>query len=230
MRRLESRPHLFRTTNDCKADAAKGAHNNEAMKIPLFPLDVVLFPGAPLPLHIFEERYREMFRVCMAQDMEFGVVRAQEDGLAVVGCTASIGRIMHSYPDGRFDIMCKGERRFEIELLDDSLTYFQAEVDFLDDDGPEATRAEREQCAALHFEAVELSRLDLPMPHLDLDRPIAFSLAATLPADLDFKQQLLAMRSDADRTHKLQEFYDVLLPQLRTSAKTRKIPGNGHVM
>ncbi len=200
------------------------------MKIPLFPLDVVLFPGAPLPLHIFEERYREMFRVCMAEGLEFGVVRAQEDGLAVVGCTASIGQVMHRYEDGRFDVMCRGERRFEIELLDDTHAYLQAEVDFLPDEGPQATRAEREQCAALHFEAIELSRLDLPMPHLDLDRPIAFPLAATLPADLDFKQQLLALRSDAGRTRKLQEFYEVLLPELRMGARVRKIPGNGHVM
>jgi len=200
------------------------------MKIPLFPLDVVLFPGAPLPLHIFEERYREMFRRCMAEQIEFGVVRAQQDGLAVVGCTASIERVMHRYDDGRFDVMCRGERRFEIVLLDDSHAYLQAEVDFLHDEGPQASRTEREQCAALHFEAIELARLDLPMPHLDLDKPIAFSLAAVLPADLDFKQQLLDMRSDAERTRRLRDFYEVLLPQLRTSMKLRKIPGNGHVM
>jgi Lon protease-like protein len=221
---------IFRTTNDITAPRAKGAHNNQTMKIPLFPLDVVLFPGAPLPLHIFEERYREMFRRCMAEQMEFGVVRAQEDGLAVVGCTASIGTVLHRYEDGRFDVMCRGERRFEIELLDDTLAYLQAEVDFVDDDGPEATRTERQQCAALHFEAIELSRLELPMPHLDLDKPIAFPLAAALPADLDFKQQLLDMRSDAGRTRKLQEFYEVLLPQLRTSAPIRRVQGNGRVM
>jgi Lon protease-like protein len=200
------------------------------MKIPLFPLDVVLFPGAPLPLHIFEERYREMFRRCMAEGLEFGVVRAEEDGLAVVGCTASIGQVTHRYEDGRFDVMCRGERRFEIELLDDSLAYLQADVDFVADEGPEATRPQRELCAALHFETIELSRLDLPMPHLDLDRPIAFSLAATLPADLNFKQQLLNMRSDAHRTRTLREFYEALLPKLRTHAKVRRISGNGHIM
>jgi Lon protease-like protein len=227
---VEQAGGIFRTTNGTTAPGAKGAHNNETMKIPLFPLDVVLFPGAPLPLHIFEERYREMFRRCMAEQIEFGVVRAQEDGLAVVGCTASIGRVMHRYEDGRFDVMCHGERRFEIELLDDTHAYLQAEVDFLQDEGPEATRAEREQCAALHFEAIELARLDLPMPHLDLDKPIAFPLAAVLPAELEFKQHLLDMRSDAGRTRKLQEFYEVLLPQLRANTPKRKATSNGRVM
>lgn len=200
------------------------------MKIPLFPLDVVLFPGAPLPLHIFEERYREMFRDCMAAGQEFGVVRAQQDGMAVIGCTASIGRILHRYPDGRFDVMCQGQRRFEIEMLDDSQTYLQAEVDWLADDGPEATRAERETCAARHFEVVELSRIELPMPALDLDRPIAYSLASVLPADLDFQQQMLALRSDAERTSKLNEFYEVLLSQLRQADFHREMPPNRHIM
>jgi Lon protease-like protein len=200
------------------------------MKIPLFPLDVVLFPGAPLPLHIFEERYREMFRECMSGATHFGVVQASREGMAVIGCTASIARILQHYPDGRFDVLCQGEQRFEIETLDDSRSFLQAEVDFLEDDGPQATRAEREQCAALHFETVELANLYLPMPALDLDRPIAFSLASTLPADPEFKQQLLAARSDQARTHKLCEFYEVLLPKLRTETRAIKVAGNGHVM
>lgn len=200
------------------------------MKIPLFPLDVVLFPGAPLPLHIFEERYREMFRDCMAEGLEFGVVRAQEDGMAVIGCTAAIGRVLHRYPDGRFDVMCHGERRFEIEMLDDSRSYLQAEVDWLADDGAQATRAEREACAAKHFEVVELSSIELPMPALDLDRPIAYSLASVLPTDLDFQQQMLATRSDAARTRKLSEFYEMLLMQLREAVLHRNVSPSGLVM
>lgn len=200
------------------------------MKIPLFPLDVVLFPGAPLPLHIFEERYRELFRDCMAGGIEFGVVRAQEDGMAVVGCTASIGEVLHRYSDGRLDVMCRGERRFEIEILDDSRSYLQAEVDWLPAEGPKATRTDREACAAMHFEVVELSNLDLPMPALDLDRPIVYPLASALPVDLDFHQQLLTMPSDAAQTRKLSEFYEVLLSQLRKAAPNRPAPQNGHVM
>jgi Lon protease-like protein len=58
------------------------------MKIPLFPLEVVLFPEAALPLHIFEDRYKEMIGVCLTEKIAFGVVCAQREGLAVVGCTA----------------------------------------------------------------------------------------------------------------------------------------------
>ena len=105
------------------------------MKIPLFPLEVVLFPEAALPLHIFEDRYKEMVSVCLAEKIGFGVVCAQREGLAVVGCTAEIVRILEQYPDGRLDILCQGANRFEIENLDNSRNYLQAEVDFFGDEG-----------------------------------------------------------------------------------------------
>jgi Lon protease-like protein len=201
------------------------------MKIPLFPLDVVLFPGAPLPLHIFEPRYREMVAECIAGNRAFGVVRAQHDGLAVIGCTAQVVRVLHSYTDGRSDILTQGIDRFEIEQLDDSRSFLQAEVDLLPDAGELATRAAREECVALHFEALHLmGASDIPI-HLNLDSPVAYLLAATVPADLNFQQALLAMRSDAERTDALLSYYRAVLPQLRNGAKiSERASTNGHIM
>lgn len=201
------------------------------MKVPLFPLDVVLFPGTPLPLHIFEERYKEMIAECIASRSGFGVVRAQRDGLAVIGCMASIVRVLQHYGDGRLDILCQGGERFEIEQLDNTRAFLQAEVDIFRDDGAESTRQMREECLALHFEVLELAGLDHQPTHLDLNVPIAFQLAASLPADLGFKQQLLSVRSDEERTRQLCEFYNIMLPKLRTGAQTTRVAsGNGHVM
>lgn len=201
------------------------------MKIPLFPLDVVLFPGAPLPLHIFEPRYREMIAECVAGNAVFGVVRAQRDGLAVIGCTAQVVRVLHSYPDGRSDILTQGMDRFEIEQLDDSRSFLQAEVDLLPDAGEPATRAAREECVAVHFEALHLmGASDIPI-HLDLDAPVAYLLATTMPADLTFQQALLAMRSDAERTEALLSYYRAVLPKLRSGAKiSERASTNGHIM
>ena len=69
----------------------------------------MLFPGASLPLHIFEERYKEMIGVCLAEKSGFGVVCAQREGLAVIGCTREIVRVLERYADGRLDILCQGE-------------------------------------------------------------------------------------------------------------------------
>jgi Lon protease-like protein len=201
------------------------------MKIPLFPLEVVLFPEAALPLHIFEDRYREMVSVCLAEKIAFGVVCAQREGLAVVGCTAEIVRVLEKYPDGRMDILCQGSKRFEIENLDNSRSFLQAEVDFFEDEGLPATRSMREECTALHFEVLELMGGEKSQRSFDLDEPVAFRLAWASPTDLPFRIELLAMRSDSERTEKLIAFYTAMLPKLRRGAQASAVAGrNGHVM
>lgn len=189
------------------------------MKIPLFPLNMVLFPGTALPLHIFEGRYREMVEECLREEKEFGVVRAEQEQMALVGCTAKILRVTERYADGRMDILCEGERRFEIEGLDDSRSFLQADVSFFEDEGAGSTRPEREDCAALHFATMHLAGIDGPAIHLDLNAPVAFQLADALPSDLGFKQVLLASRSDAERTTRLRDFYNEVLPRLREQSQ-----------
>ncbi len=207
------------------------------MKIALFPLDVVLFPGVPLPLHIFEERYKEMIGECLAGELHFGVVRAQREGLAIVGCTASVARVLRTHADGRLDVLCEGKRRFEIEQLDNSRAFLQAEVDFFDDEPAEtpmeASREERAECVALHLEVLALAGIGRETYALDLDRALSFELAWELPADLGFKQALLSSRSDRERTSMLRSFYQEILPKLRMGAQGRAASsrnGHNHVM
>src|SRR5947209_19237850 len=80
--------------------------------LPLFPLELVLFPGMALPLHIFEPRYKEMIGECLEHDSAFGIVRAVEDGVAHVGCSAEVVTVVKRYDDGRLDIVTRGLRRF----------------------------------------------------------------------------------------------------------------------
>ncbi|MGA9719751.1 MAG: LON peptidase substrate-binding domain-containing protein [Acidobacteriaceae bacterium] len=210
------------------------------MKIPLFPLDLVLFPGVPLPLHIFEPRYRQMTAECLAANTPFGIVRARPEGLAVIGCTAQIVRVLHRYPDGRSDILTQGVERFEIEqLIDqgpmgqggDTRAWLQAEVDLLPDTGDQAMRSARQECVALHFEALHLVGTGEAGMQFDLDLPVAYLVAASMPADLDFRQELLAIRSDAARTEMLLRYYRDLLPKLRRKRQVKQsASGNGHIM
>ena len=200
------------------------------MKIALFPLDVVLFPGVPLPLHIFEERYKDMVGECLENQLEFGVVRAQPEGLAIAGCTAEITRVLRRYPDGRIDILCEGRRRFEIEQLANDRAFLQAEVDFFEDEPPEATREERAHCVALHLEVLALAGAGRESYSLDLDHPLSFRLAWELPADLGFKQILLTTRSDGQRTALLSDFCQQVLPKLRMGAAGASRNGHGPVM
>jgi len=114
--------------------------------LPLFPLQTVLLPRAPLPLHIFEDRYKEMVRDVMLAGSEFGVVLAREGALLNTGCTARVDRILRQFEDGRLDLMAVGNHRFQILSLDTERSYLRAQVEDMEDDDfapvPEDKRSE----------------------------------------------------------------------------------------
>ncbi len=197
--------------------------------LPLFPLEVVLFPEAPLPLHIFEPRYREMMAECIAGKLPFGVVRAKEEALAEVGCTAEIVAITKQHEDGRMDILTLGRRRFEVGELNQERAFLRGRVDYFEDDPEEVPRDRAEHAIRLYSELLGLARADLEAP--DAAAPqLSFRLVAPFPLDLDFKQHLLGMRSEAARLAAIVEYYEVLLPQMRRKVKAQRASkGNGHV-
>lgn len=105
--------------------------------IPLFPLEVVLMPSMPLPLHIFEERYKLMIGECLEQNSEFGVVYQKGSDIKKIGCTARIVQVLRRFEDGRLDIMTQGVKRFTIESINEERPYFQARVVYFDDESEE---------------------------------------------------------------------------------------------
>ena len=110
--------------------------------LPLFPLQVVLLPGAELPLHIFEDRYKEMIGEVIRERVEFGVVLANDKGIVNTGCTATVDQVLRQYPDGRMDLLTRGRRRFEIVRLNDERAFLRGSVDFFDDDESAAAAPE----------------------------------------------------------------------------------------
>ncbi len=197
--------------------------------LPLFPLQVVLFPGMVLPLHIFEPRYKEMINELLAERGQFGIVRAVENGIAQVGCAAEIVEIVKRYEDGRLDILVHGERRFEVVELNQERSFLRGNVVFFDDERGGAPPGQISDLLELHTEAIGLlgASVETPSPG---EPGLSFQLAAMMPFDLDFKQSLLAMRSEHERVEALLEYYRVLLPNLKRAVHARKkAGGNGHV-
>ena len=197
--------------------------------IPLFPLDVVLFPGTPLPLHIFEPRYKEMIGECLAEHRTFGVVRALGQGLADVGCTAEIVTVVKEYPDGQLDIVTEGRQRFEVVRVNQERSFLQAEVFMIEDNPETAPPEDTSRAIQLHSDLLSIAgaEQDLSAANLSL---LSFYLAGSLPLDLDFKQKLLALRSESERLSLLISYLEILISNLRRAATARaKAGGNGHV-
>jgi len=195
--------------------------------LPLFPLDLVLFPGAPLPLHIFEPRYREMIGECLDRHAAFGIVRAKENEMASIGCSAEIVDVVKKYPDGRMDILTEGRQRFEVLNVDDERSYLRADVLYFDDEPGEASREENTRMLQLHSELMKLAGTSVELPEV---AQLSFHITGGLPLDPDFKQALLTMRSEAERVGAIIRYYEALVPRVKLSMKAReKSGGNGHV-
>jgi Lon protease-like protein len=197
--------------------------------IPLFPLDVVLFPGTPLPLHIFEPRYKEMIGECLAQHKLFGVVRALEQGLAEVGCTAEIVTVVKEYPDGCLDIVTEGRKRFELLGVNQERSFLQAEILMIDDEPGAPPQQDAARAIQLHSELLAIAGATQDMSAAD-PSVLSFYLAGSLPLDLDFKQKLLGLRSEPERLSLLIAYFETIIPNLQRAARARQTSGgNGHV-
>jgi Lon protease-like protein len=196
--------------------------------LPLFPLDVVLLPDTPLPLHFFEPRYKEMIGECRANAAPFGMVRAEENGIAEIGCTAEIVSVTKEYPDGRLDLIAAGRQRFEVLELNQERSFLRAEVLLIPDEPGAPTPEEKARVIQVHREILSLAGA-APDPSSVDQATLSFHIAASLPLDLDFKQKLLAMRSESERIPALASYLEGILPNLRRATRAReKAGGNGH--
>jgi Lon protease-like protein len=199
-----------------------------ASLLSLFPLDVVLFPGTPLPLHIFEPRYKEMIGECLAQGSTFGVIRALDEGMADIGCTAEIVTVTKEYPDGRLDIVTEGRKRFEVLQLDQERSFLRAEALWIEDEAGAPTQEQTARAVQLHSDILAMVGAVQDLSAAD-QAVLSFYLAGSLPLDLDFKQKLLALRAESQRNAALTQYLEAVLPKLRRSAQVReKAGGNGH--
>jgi len=193
----------------------------------LFPLDLVLLPGTPLPLHIFEPRYREMIGECLEQKKPFGIVRASKEGVAGIGCTAEIVSVTKKYDDGRMDILTRGVKRFEVLEVNQERSFLQAEVMVVEDEPDRAPSELVEQAVRLHAEIAKLASSPSSASEGDVaaadaaSENLSFVLAGSLPLDLDFKQSLLSTLSEANRLRAVVEYLKAVLPGLRRASKAR---------
>jgi len=188
--------------------------------LPIFPLDLVLLPGVPLPLHIFEPRYKEMIAECLEQKKPFGVVRASSDGLADIGCTAEIMSVTKKYDDGRMDILTRGVERFEVVEVNEDRSFLQAEISVVEDEPEKPTTEMVTQAVRLHAEIAKLAGAEPSGPDEHAGN-LSFLLAGSLPLDLDFKQNLLSTLSEAKRLEAVIGYLEAILPGLRRASKAR---------
>lgn len=203
------------------------------VRIPLFPLGTVLFPGLLLPLHVFERRYRDLVRDLLTapdEQRRFGVVAIREgrevgaDGIRAlypVGCVARLRRV-DPYDDGRFDIVSTGAQRFRLLSVDTALPYLRAEVELLDEAPGEAADAAAAGVRAL-FEVYRRAVGAQPADDLPTEPDVlSYLVAATMVLDLPDRQILL---EQPDTTLRLRQELRLLRRETALLGLLPSLPG-----
>ena len=204
----------------------------DEITIPLFPLEVVLMPSMPLPLHIFEERYKLMIGECLKQKKEFGLVYQKGTDMKKIGCTARIVQVLRRFDDGRLDIMTQGVNRFVIKNIYDDKPYFQAEVIYFDDEREEKSDSliaegiklleELDVTTGKKRDYRSLSRMDR--------KTISFVISYNDVFTMEEKQSFLEMTSTKERITKSVESLRKAVELMKVTEEIKRIAGgNGNL-
>ncbi len=197
--------------------------------LPLFPLDLVLYPDERLSLHVFEERYKDLTGYCLEHDVPFGIVRVEDDKWADVGTTARIGRVLKRHEDGRMDILVQGEERFRLESVHDRFSYYTADVTLIEDEEATLDLDLKERVITQHMKLLELAgRTIRPNLYEDVDR-LSFVLAQNSALEGAQKQEVLESKTEPERIRYLIRHFESLIPRLeKQEGVRRRIRSNGH--
>ena len=198
------------------------------MRIPLFPLQTVFFPGETVPLHIFEERYKALIQDCKNEAITFGIP-VFIDNVVAYGTEVQLKEIVNTYADGAMDVVCVARQVFKVVTFDpqmDDKLYPGGEVAFLDpiqDSDPEMVQKVLEACRELY------RLMELPFGPIKLEVFNSFTLAHKMGLSFQQEYQLLQLASESVRLQFLLDHLQQTIKVLGELNRTReRIELNGH--
>ena len=190
-------------------------------EIGLFPLGIVLVPTELVPLHIFEDRYKELIGECLELGSEFGLVYADEDGVRDTGTRARVTEVLEEFDDGRLNIAVEGTERFRVANLTRGRSFMTAEVEPVDEDWTEPD-PEVVVRAFASFRALATAVEAEPEEPDEGSHRLAFELAANVELPPDSKQELLELRSEEARLVLVADLLDAALAALLAARELDK--------
>jgi len=195
----------------------------------LFPLGMVLLPTERVPLHIFEDRYKELIGECLADDEEFGLVYADANGIREVGTRAAVVEVLARLEDGRMNVLVEGRERFRLLELTSGRSFQTGEVAPLEDDDDPPDEAAVERALTLFGRLRELTGSTVEVP-TGPSAQLSYELAARVELATDAKQELLQEVSERVRMERVGDLFveaTVLVERQRRAAE--RAATNGRV-
>jgi Lon protease-like protein len=174
----------------------------------LFPLPLVLLPTEQLPLHIFEDRYKELIGECLAEDLEFGLVFADDDGVREIGTRAGVVEVLPpDFPDGRMNILVEGRERFRVVELTEGRSFHTADTARVDDDDDPAPDEVVERAQSLFGRLREITGSNVEVPDAALPQ-LSYALASRVELANEVKLGLLVEVSERIRLEQVCEILE----------------------
>jgi Lon protease-like protein len=185
-------------------------------EIGLFPLGIVLLPTEIVPLHIFEDRYKELIAECIELEREFGLVYMDEDGIRDIGTRATVTEVVERFDDGRLNVLVEGGERFKVTQMTRGRAFLTAEVETVDDasDEPDEDAIAR---ATASFRALAAAVEAEPAEPDETSPRLSFELASTVELAVESKQAMLELRSEPERLALLADLLDAALAGLEAA-------------
>ncbi len=173
----------------------------------LFPLGLVLLPTEQIPLHIFEERYKDLIGECLDDDGEFGLVYADESGIRKIGTRAAVLEVLTRFEDGRMNVLIEGRDRFELLELTSGKSFQTGDIVPIEDVEDSADASTVERARALFDRLREMTASEVKVP--DAGTPqLSYVLAARVELAAEAKLELLAETSEKARLERVCELLE----------------------
>ncbi len=198
------------------------------MKLGIFPLNLVLFPQSLYPLHIFEERYKELIKECIDNELEFGVNLVSNSKFFEIGCTAKVVDVFKKYDDGKLDITIEGVRKYKlISFSEEERSFYTGEIELIDED--ESTVLDYqlfmdcvefynkivERIQGFHLEKIKIGGLHTKLP--------SYFIAQKAGLTPEQKQNLLEINNENKRLEFMLKHLKRIAPVVEQAEVTNRI-------
>lgn len=181
------------------------------IKIPLFPLNIVVLPFEEVPLHIFEPRYKKMIKESIENDTPFGIVLNNNGSIDNIGCSLSVTKIIKHYKTGEYDLIATGNKCFQVLDKVKKEDLWIGDIEYMD-----APIIENDKILKL----VQNKYLELLIKlgkdenfEIYLEREISFQFLIGITLPLDLKRNILLLENESERLLYINDLFDKVLSQ-----------------
>ena len=180
------------------------------MKIPLFPLNLVLLPNEEISLHIFESRYKKMITECLENNNDFGIVLKTRSKQYNIGCTAKIIEVLESYDNGEYDIVVKGDKKFSIKNINKENNLLFGDVSYLGDDTTYNDDNILEQVKDKYLNIL-LNHKIIRDIDIEISKNVSYDFTKKIILPTKLKQIFLEIPSETERLYFLEDLFNKVI-------------------